>query len=148
MGVEVMSDEALNIEAIAEKWLQVCGACDAGMGPCTHPTDEDYRTPMLALVREVERLRAAARAWEAHTCGEAEIREKVAQEIEARDIDDWAEVTQRYFDGWRASTRAAADTARRGPWCPSPDCSDSVAECVDPTCKETIARGSAGGARP
>lgn len=36
---------------------------------------------------DLRELVAAARAWEAHTCGEAEIREKVAQEIEA--VDPW-----------------------------------------------------------
>lgn len=48
---------ALDVEAIAAKWLQVCGGCDAGMGPCTHPTDDDYRNPMSALISELQRLR-------------------------------------------------------------------------------------------
>lgn len=40
-------------------WLEPCGNCDAGLRVnCTHP-DGDYRTPMAALVAEVERLRAA-----------------------------------------------------------------------------------------
>lgn len=46
----------VDLEAIKEKWLGICGACDAGMGECSHP-DGDYRPVMLELVREVERLR-------------------------------------------------------------------------------------------
>lgn len=40
-------------EAIAEKWLQQCGPCDAGlpMG-CTHP-DEDYRPVIAALLDDL-----------------------------------------------------------------------------------------------
>lgn len=47
----------MDLTAVAEKWLQPCGACDGGlpMG-CSHP-DEDYRPVLLALVEEVERLR-------------------------------------------------------------------------------------------
>lgn len=43
----------------AERFLNQCGSCDAGlpMG-CTCPRD-DYRPVMLELVREVERLRAS-----------------------------------------------------------------------------------------
>jgi hypothetical protein len=52
-----MTDE-LDIEAISQKWLQQCGSCDGGLPMnCTHP-DEDYRPVMLALVREIELLRA------------------------------------------------------------------------------------------
>jgi hypothetical protein len=47
----------IDLEAIDKKWLGICGACDAGIGMCTHPT-EDYRPVMLELVREVERLRS------------------------------------------------------------------------------------------
>lgn len=46
----------IDLEAIEAKWLGICGACDAGIGECTHPA-EDYRPVMLALVREVEHLR-------------------------------------------------------------------------------------------
>lgn len=47
----------LDLAAIEAAWLQVCGACDAGMlTDCTHP-DGDYRPVMAALVAEVERLR-------------------------------------------------------------------------------------------
>ena len=46
----------LDLDAISEKWLQICGSCDAGIGECTHP-EGDYRPVMLELVREVERLR-------------------------------------------------------------------------------------------
>jgi hypothetical protein len=53
----VSDQPVLDLEAITEKWLQVCGPCDAGLaGHCAHP-DEDYRPAMLSLVREVERLR-------------------------------------------------------------------------------------------
>lgn len=49
----------LDLPVIIDKWLQVCGYCDAVIpgAACTHPT-EDYRTVMLGLVREIERLRA------------------------------------------------------------------------------------------
>ena len=46
----------VDLDAIKAKWLGQCGACDAGIGMCTHP-EEDYRPVMLDLVREVERLR-------------------------------------------------------------------------------------------
>ena len=45
----------LDLEAIKEKWLKLCGACDVGIGECNHPA-EDYRPVMLALVRELEKL--------------------------------------------------------------------------------------------
>lgn len=44
----------LDLEAIKAKWLNLCGACDAGMGMCTHPSD-DYRPVMQRLVDELER---------------------------------------------------------------------------------------------
>lgn len=46
----------LDLEAIKEKWLKLCGACDVGVGECNHP-GEDYRPVMLALVRELESQR-------------------------------------------------------------------------------------------
>lgn len=46
-----------NLAGIEAKWLQQCGACDAGIGSCSHP-DADYRPTMSALVTEVEHLRA------------------------------------------------------------------------------------------
>jgi Holliday junction resolvase RusA-like endonuclease len=49
--------ELLDLDAIKERWLNVCGACDAGIGECSHP-DADYRPVMLELVRELEGLRA------------------------------------------------------------------------------------------
>jgi hypothetical protein len=50
--------KALDLDAIREKWLNVCPSCDAGLpSQCTHP-DEDYRPTMLALIDEAERLRA------------------------------------------------------------------------------------------
>ena len=45
-----------DLQALKDKWLGICGACDAGIGGCSHP-DGDYRPVMLKLVREVERLR-------------------------------------------------------------------------------------------
>ena len=50
----------LDVEAIAEKWLKECGACDFGLSEygCHCPADEDYRPVMLSLVQEVERLRS------------------------------------------------------------------------------------------
>lgn len=49
----------IDLEAIKAKWLNICGACDAGVGECNHPA-EDYRPVMLELVREIERLRWSA----------------------------------------------------------------------------------------
>ena len=43
-----MTSPEQRIAAISDEWLQVCGGCDAGMGPCTHP-EADYRTPMQEL---------------------------------------------------------------------------------------------------
>lgn len=45
----------LDLDAITSEWLTPCGACDAGIGLCTHP-DKDYRPVMLALAQEIERL--------------------------------------------------------------------------------------------
>lgn len=52
----------LDLEEIKTKWLNQCGACDAGLPEygCTHP-DEDYRPVMLRLVEEIERLRGGMR---------------------------------------------------------------------------------------
>ena len=62
----------LDLDAIRAKWLQVCGACDAGIGECSHP-DEDYRPVILDLLtsltearEQTARTRAvvqAAKAW-------------------------------------------------------------------------------------
>ena len=49
--------EPLNLDEIRDKWLALCGGCDAGIGACTHP-DADYRPVMLRLVEEIERLRS------------------------------------------------------------------------------------------
>jgi hypothetical protein len=49
----------IDLEEIKAKWLNVCGACDAGIGECTHPSG-DYRPVMLELVEEIERLRRSA----------------------------------------------------------------------------------------
>jgi len=48
---------ALDLDAIRAKWLQVCGACDAGIGECSHP-GEDYRPVILDLLAEVAALTA------------------------------------------------------------------------------------------
>lgn len=47
----------LDLDEIRDRWLNLCGACDVGIGECNHP-DADHRPVMLALVREVEQLRA------------------------------------------------------------------------------------------
>lgn len=60
-----MAETPLDLDAISEKWLQICGACDAGIGECNHPAD-DHRPVMLELVREIERLRAIV-GGEQHT---------------------------------------------------------------------------------
>jgi hypothetical protein len=99
----------LDLEAITAKWLQTCGSCDAGAwdSPCTHPAD-DYRSPMAALVAEVERLRrenADLRArheleindWAAWTRDEATGRDQLRAERGAwRDVIEAAKA-------WRAS---------------------------------------------
>lgn len=46
---------ALDLTAIREELLNRCGSCDATACVCPK---QDYRPTMLALVREVERLRA------------------------------------------------------------------------------------------
>lgn len=50
------TDTPLDLDAI-QPWIAACGACDAGIGTCTHPAG-DYRPVMLNLITEVERLRA------------------------------------------------------------------------------------------
>lgn len=49
----------LDLTAIRDEFLQRCGLCDYGItsAPC-RCAGRDYRPTMLALVREVERLRA------------------------------------------------------------------------------------------
>jgi hypothetical protein len=48
----------LNLAAIEDEFLQQCGPCDYALdGACNCPK-RDYRSTMLDLVREVERLRA------------------------------------------------------------------------------------------
>lgn len=46
-----------DLDAIAEKWLRLCGACDAGMGSCVCPPG-DPRNVIDNLVEEVKRVRA------------------------------------------------------------------------------------------
>ena len=46
---------SIDLEEVEREWLSVCGACDAGIGDCSHPA-RDYRPTMLSLVREIERL--------------------------------------------------------------------------------------------
>jgi hypothetical protein len=49
--------EVLDLAAIEAKWLQQCGACDAGLPTaCTHPA-EDYRPVIAGLVAEIQRVR-------------------------------------------------------------------------------------------
>jgi hypothetical protein len=49
---------SLDLDAIADKWLQQCGPCDAGlpMG-CSHP-DEDYRPVLMDLVNTLAAVEA------------------------------------------------------------------------------------------
>lgn len=50
-----------DIVQVAEPWLQLCACCDLGFpSNCTCPMG-DYRNVMLALVREIERLREVKR---------------------------------------------------------------------------------------
>lgn len=50
---------ALNLEAISAEFLNECGPCDFAIGSACTCSDRDFRPTMLALVREVERLRAS-----------------------------------------------------------------------------------------
>ena len=60
----------LDIDSIAEKWLNQCGPCDFGMPEygCTHPR-EDYRPVLMSLVEEVKRLRLLLRSSVFHGTG-------------------------------------------------------------------------------
>jgi hypothetical protein len=49
---------ALDLEAISAEFLNQCGSCDAGVSVICTCAGLDHRSTMLALVREVERLRA------------------------------------------------------------------------------------------
>lgn len=52
----VMSEDEL--QAIEQKWLQMCGYCDAGLPmECTHPVD-DYRPVILRLLHDLRAYRA------------------------------------------------------------------------------------------
>jgi hypothetical protein len=80
-------------------WLEMCGACDAGLGMnCTHP-DGDYRTPMAALVTEVERLRAEATPAPAMSAAEMPIGSVI---IDAEGVFVWV---KRVMDdpGWQCT---------------------------------------------
>jgi hypothetical protein len=61
---------AIDLEVITEKWLRVCGQCDAGVigSPCTHP-DEDYRPVIAGLIAEVARLRDREVSGDDARCG-------------------------------------------------------------------------------
>ncbi len=51
----------IDLGAIEDEFLVQCGPCDYGLsGGCACPR-RDYRSTMLALVREVERLREVLR---------------------------------------------------------------------------------------
>jgi hypothetical protein len=57
-GASEPSETPLDLNAICDEFLNVCGPCDYGAPTgCTH-SDRDYRPTMLQLVLEVERLRA------------------------------------------------------------------------------------------
>lgn len=78
-------DTRPDLEAISEKWLQVCPVCDGGLPSiCTHP-DEDYRPVMLELVREIERLRRIVNTAYREDSGLATwADELIAEELEVR----------------------------------------------------------------
>lgn len=50
---------ALDLKAIEDEFLNQCGSCDVGLLTSCTCSQRDYRPTMLALVREVERLRTA-----------------------------------------------------------------------------------------
>lgn len=68
----------LDLDAISAEFLAQCGSCDAGILVICACADRDYRPTMLALVREVERLRAEmsgtadCAAEAAEVCGDAD----------------------------------------------------------------------------
>jgi len=80
----------LDTDAIAEKWLKVCGACDVGMYGCTHP-EEDYRPVMLDLVRALKTAQAVAESNRRHTRIAVEYAERAQRVVDAaQQIDrDW-----------------------------------------------------------
>lgn len=49
---------APDLDAIEQKWLQMCGACDAGAPTYCRCPNEDVRPAMSALVDEIRRLRS------------------------------------------------------------------------------------------
>jgi hypothetical protein len=49
---------ALDLQAVSEEFLNQCGSCDAGLPTNCVCSRRDYRPTMLALVRELEQLRA------------------------------------------------------------------------------------------
>ena len=57
----------LNLDAIAEEFLQECGICDYGIGSPCRCAVRDFRPVMLELIREVEQLRADHRSIEVQT---------------------------------------------------------------------------------
>lgn len=64
-------DLDLKLSRIRNKWLRVCGPCDAGLpGTCTHP-NEDYRTVIADLITDLEKFRGNAQLLSASTMGEA-----------------------------------------------------------------------------
>jgi hypothetical protein len=89
--------QPLDLDAIRSEFLQVCGHHDYGMyehGSCACP-DADHRPAMLALVEEVERLRAVIAenpSWAAYLTvrADAELRrhaEDLAVEVRTRRVE-------------------------------------------------------------
>jgi len=80
-----MIGDPLDLDAIKEKWLRVCGTCDAGVGECSHPA-EDYRTTMLDLVVEIEQMKRGepTRNLILHSKGY-----RLALEDILKDIEQW-----------------------------------------------------------
>lgn len=74
----------LDLDAIAAEFLNQCPPCDFGLlKPCSC-AGRDYRPTMLALVREVERLRAEmadiARQLKTRSeCGDTQVHDALAR---------------------------------------------------------------------
>src|ERR1051325_1725712 len=49
---------ALDLEAISAEFLNECGICNHGIGSSCRCSKQDFRPTMLALIRELEQVRA------------------------------------------------------------------------------------------
>lgn len=50
---------SLDLEAIANEFINQCGSCDVGMPTACTCSKQDFRPVMLKLIRELERTRKA-----------------------------------------------------------------------------------------